>query len=137
MQIIAGYGIPNAKHHGFSHSPLIWASLPEEPMMSLKYLCYLLYHMGLDSQGVVSILYAKPEALRTNSSSRPDRHALNQKANSNSAPTIIFHSPKYLNFLDKFPGYVELHLPRVIIGHSGGYCPLNLPAAINGEQCPS
>jgi hypothetical protein len=124
MQIIAGYGIPNAKHHGFSHSPLIWASLPEEPTMSLKYLCYLLYQMGLDSQGVVSILYAKPQALRTNSSSRPDRHALNQKANSSSAPTIIFHSPKYLKiFLDQFPGYVELTLPHVIIGHSGGDFP--------------
>ncbi len=123
MQVIAGYGIPNAKHQGFSHSPLVWASLPEATM-SLKYLCYLLHHMGMDSQAVVAILYAKPEALRTTSSSRPDRHSLNQKANSTSAPTIIFHSPKFLKtFLDQFPDYVELILPRVIIGHSGGDLP--------------
>ncbi len=119
-QVIAGYGIPNAKHQGFSHSPLVWASLPED-LMSLKYLCYVLHQMGMDFQAVVAILYAKPEALRT---TRPldltGTHSLNQKANSNSAPTIIFHSSKFLkSFLDQFSDFVEMILPRVIIGHSG------------------
>lgn len=53
MQIIGGYG-----HHEFSHSLLVWASLPEEPTMSLKSLCYLLFHMG--GSGLCTIYQAVP-----------------------------------------------------------------------------
>jgi hypothetical protein len=131
MQVIAGYGIPNAKHQGFSHSPLVWASLPEENKLFLKYLCFLLHHMSLDSQAVISVLYAKPEALRTNSSSRPDRHSLNQKANSCSAPTIIFRSSRFLKcFLDLFPAFMADQLNHLIIGHSGGELPKSSPSEL-------
>jgi hypothetical protein len=73
MQVIGGYGIPNATLPGFSHPPLIWANLPSSLYIPLRYLSHLLSMMGCAEDGTVSILYAKAESLRTQSKSRRDR----------------------------------------------------------------
>jgi hypothetical protein len=74
--------------------------------------------MGLTSEGVVSVLYAKADSLRMSSKHRQDRHTLNQKATSMASPTIIFQGPRHLKyFLDHFPTYAQ-GIEPYMVGHS-------------------
>jgi len=124
MQVIGGYGIQRAALRGFSHPSSIWANLPMNNDLPLRYLAHLLVKMGCDPKGTVSILYAKAETLRTNAKSKQDRHSLNQKAHSLAAPTIIFASPQYLKyFLDHFQTFVSRVLPNCVVGHSSDPLP--------------
>ncbi len=121
MQVIGGYGISAASHQGFVFSPLTWANLPTMPKVPLRYIADIVTKMGCDMEGIVSILYAKAENIRTNSKVRQDRHSLNHKANSLVCPTIIFKSPSFLKyFLDHFAHFVRDLFPSQLIGHSHG-----------------
>jgi hypothetical protein len=121
MQVIGGYGISAASHQGFTHPPLAWANLPTMPDVPLRYLADILTTMGCEIEGIVSILYAKADTIRTNVKIRQDRNSLNHKANSQVCPTIIFKSPSYLKyFLDHFAFFVNGIFPQQLIGHSSG-----------------
>ncbi len=121
MQVIGGYGISAASHQGFIHPPLTWANLPTMPHVSLRYMADIVSRMGCDVEGIVSILYAKAENIRSNSKVRQDRHTLNHKANSQVCPTIIFKSQSSLKyFLDHFAHFVREIFPSQLIGHCHG-----------------
>jgi hypothetical protein len=121
MQVIGGYGISAASHQGFVHPPLTWANLPTMPKVPLRYVADLVTKMGCDMEGIISILYAKAENIRSNSKIRQDRHSMNHKANSPVCPTIIFKSPSSLKyFLDHFAHFVRDLFPNQLIGHSHG-----------------
>jgi hypothetical protein len=129
MQVIGGYGISAASHQGFIHAPLTWANLPTMPKVPFRYLADIVTKMGCDmEEGIVSVLYAKAENIRTNSKVRLDRHSLNHKANSLVCPTIIFknqHSLKY--FLDHFAHFVRDLFPTNSSGTPKGLLSLPKP----------
>lgn len=117
-QILGGFGITHAPLPGFSHPPLCWANLSTIQNVPLRYLADVLDRMGCDPRGIVYVLYAKTETLRT-SKHRHDRHNLNQKANSMASPTFIFQGPRHLKyFLDHFSNFANSHLPSVLMGYS-------------------
>ncbi len=60
------YSISAASHQGFTHSPRVWANLPIMPIIPLRYLADIVTKKGCDPDGVISILYAKAEIIRTN-----------------------------------------------------------------------
>lgn len=88
----------------------------------LGYLVDVLTKMGCDPEGIVSILYAKAEIIRTNNVKvRQDRHSLNHIAYSQACPTIIFKSPHYLKyFVENFAYFVRETFAQKLIGHSSG-----------------
>lgn len=115
-QVLGGYGITNASLPGFLHPPLSWANLPITQDIPMRYLAEIESWMGCD--GLVSILYAKVDPIRL-SRNRHDRYSMNQKANTLSAPTFIFRSPRHLKyFLDNFRHYMDGHLPTFMVRHS-------------------
>jgi hypothetical protein len=116
IQVLGGYGIPNAPLPGFSHPPLSWANLPLTQDVPLRYLAEITKWMGCE--GLVSVLYAKADPIRA-SKQRIDRHSMNQKANALPAPTFIFKSPRHLKyFMDHFPQFMHTYLPPFIVGHA-------------------
>jgi hypothetical protein len=119
MQVIGGYGISSAPLPGFSHPSLCWANLPITQNVPLRYFIAMMDNMRCASEGTLSVLYAKAELIRTKAK-RKDRHSLNQKANSLTAPTFIFQSPQFLKyFLDHFSTFMHACLPPFVVGHSG------------------
>lgn len=110
-QVLGGFGISGVPLPGFSHHSLCWANLSTIQHVPLRYLADVLERMGCDPLGIVSVLYAKAEPLRS-SKHKQDRHALNQKANSMASPTFIFRSPRHLKyFLDHFSNFTLNLLP--------------------------
>jgi hypothetical protein len=91
------------------------------PDVPLRYFADVITKMGCEPEGIVSILYAKAEPIRTNVKVRQDRHSLNHKANAQVCPTIIFKNPSYLKyFMDHFAQFVTGLYPQQLIGHSSG-----------------
>jgi hypothetical protein len=108
MQVIGGYGTSAAFHQDFTQPLLVWANLPTMPIIPQWYLADIVTKMGCDPEGIVFILYAKADIIRTNAKVRQDRHSLNHKANSQACPTIIFKCPSSLKyFLDHFDHFAS------------------------------
>jgi hypothetical protein len=134
-QVLGGYGITNAPLPGFAHPPLSWANLPVTQGVPLRYLAEIVTRMGCE--GLVSILYAKADPIRV-SRHRHDRHSMNQKANTLSAPTFIFRSPRHLKyFLDHFQQFMDGHLPTFMVGHAEVALPVGpTKSQFQGEPVP-
>jgi hypothetical protein len=123
-QVIGGYGISGASHHGFMHPALIWANLPRISNVPLRYLVYILELMGCEKEGIVSVLQAKAATVRPGAKSRSDRFSMQHKAHSPSAPTIIFSAVSHLKyFLDHAARFLIDEFPTLMIGHSGNELP--------------
>jgi hypothetical protein len=106
------------------HPTLIWANLPRLSFIPLRYIIYIMDQMGCDKDGIISVLQAKAAIVRPGTKSRSDRFAMQHKANSPSAPTIIFSAVSHLKyFLDHAARFLVDEFPSLMIGHSGNELP--------------
>jgi hypothetical protein len=104
--VMAGLNIRETPMQFAPFTPTNWATIHDTPLVTLRYLRYLLQMSGVQETNIISIFYSKADQLlgKQTRTFIGQKKILERRAQMSERPTIVFASPAALQqFLQHFP----------------------------------